>query len=116
MNKETNVERPEHYSQVCVWENTEVGKENIPDFEDTIAKTFKDTRVEYLEEIITLPGHDGPGGRVDTFFCVHEDDIEKFAVPRLKAGIRWIEDVIDNADRNWGCLIHPERIRGYRTW
>jgi len=116
MNRKTNVERPEHFTQVCVWENCEIGKGSIQDFEDQIAQTFKDVRVKFLEEIITLPGHNGKGGRTDLFFCVHEDDIGKFAVPRLMAGIRWIEDVIDNADRRYGCLIHPERIREYRTW
>jgi hypothetical protein len=34
------------------------------------------------------------GGRSDVFFYIHDEDITKFAVPRLGLGIRWWEDVV----------------------
>jgi hypothetical protein len=58
-------------------------------------------RVKYHTEVQTLPdlnpsGNPIPetGGRNDLFFFVHDEDVSKFAVPRLHLGIRWWEDVI----------------------
>jgi hypothetical protein len=34
------------------------------------------------------------GGRNDLFFFVHDEDVAKFAIPRLQMGIRWWEDVV----------------------
>ena len=36
------------------------------------------------------------GGRYDLFFCFHNLDIMRIAVPRLAYGIRWWSDVVDN--------------------
>ena len=78
-------------------------------------------RVQYLETILTKPdiGRDGEpientGGRSDILFAVHLNDIAKFAVPRLQAGIRWIEDVL--APDNYRSPIYPKRVFQYRTW
>jgi hypothetical protein len=94
------------YKQLCVWPATVVGTDNIPDFE----KFFKEemgVRVKYLTEVKTLPDLDDnnkpipyTGGRNDTFFYVHSDDVSKFAVPRLAMGIRWWEDVVKYNDNN----------------
>lgn len=89
----------EGYSQVCIWPGTIVVEENdnptekIADFENWLKEEF-DVRGKYLEEVKTLPDETGPGGRNDLFFAVHTDDIEKFAVQRLRMGIRWYEDVV----------------------
>lgn len=107
-----NVERGEEFGQVCVWPGTLVGGD-VDAFVKFMLLELK-TRVVYLEEIETLPGKGGPGGRNDLFFAVHEDDIGRFTVPRLSMGIRWIEDAISQA--NGGNQIYPERIEEYRTW
>lgn len=69
------------------------------------------TRIIYLEEVVTGPGSGGPGGRNDVLFAVHDEDVMKFAVPRLTMGIRWIEDAL-----NGDSSIYPERLSGYRCW
>jgi hypothetical protein len=72
------------------------------------------TRIKYETEVRTLPDVDDygvvipeTGGRNDVFFYAHADDIEKFAVPRLKAGIRWWEDVVGYNDNSH---IYPKDI------
>ena len=101
------------FTQVCVWPATVVGQEKIPEFEAFMKAEF-DTRIQYLEEIETLPGDGGEGGRNDVFFAVHDEDVGKFAVPRLAYGIRWIEDVLST--ENYGDPIYPERIFDYKSW
>lgn len=115
--------RESEYSQVCMWPNCDISHNNEPidqsdinEFEALMADKFSGTRIKYLETIVTKPGDGGPGGRHDAIFAVHTDDVGKFAVPRLMVGIRWIEDVIDNAKRNDSFYIYPERIQHYRTW
>ena len=113
------------FSQVCVWPGTVIGNDKIKEFVKFMKDEFG-VRVKYLEEISTLPDVKdgetvkGTGGRNDIFFSVHNDDISKFAVPRLRAGIRWIEDVL--ASVNGGLTedgkptIYPERVLEYKTW
>lgn len=111
-----NVERKDGHSQVCVWPGCVVGADDVDNFVAWIKDEFG-VRVQYLEEVETLPNDDGPGGRNDLFFAVHEDDVGKFAVKRLAYGIRWIEDVmseVNNGDKP--CELYPERIGEYRTW
>jgi hypothetical protein len=104
-----------NFNQLCVWEGTLVGKEEIKSFE----KFFKDemgTRVKYVEEVETLPtpNVEGTGGRNDVFFYVHDNDIDKFSVPRLSMGIRWWEDVLGNGG---GVLYKEEVLTKYpKTW
>lgn len=116
-----NVQRRENYNQVCVWAATIVVDEQTcsKDFEDFILKE-SGVRVQYLEEIKTKPdtinGKPDPetGGRNDVFFAVHNDDVGKFAIPRLKIGIRWIEDVL--AECNYRSPIYPKRVFEYCIW
>ena len=112
---EKNVKKNEGFNQVCVWPGTLVGKDNIEKFEKFMLDNFN-SRIQYLEEIKTLPdkGVEGTGGRNDVFFAVHEEDIGKFAVPRLSYGIRWIEDVLDPI--NYLHHIYPKRVYNYKTW
>lgn len=119
MNRNENIERKEKFSQVCVWPATIVGEEKIEDFEKFMKEQF-DVKVQYLEEIKTSPDMDndkqieGTGNRNDLLFAVHDEDVGKFAIPRLQAGIRWIEDVLD--DHNYRQKIYPSRIFKYKTW
>ena len=65
-----------------------------------------ETAIETTVEPITNPY---------TQLCVlHSADIGKFAVPRLKAGIRWWEDVLANGG---GPLYGEEILKKYPvTW
>ena len=117
----SNIEKQEGYSQVCVWPGTIVKPEQISEFEECFA--LNGFRVIYLESIMTSPDRDedgcsieDTGGRIDAFFTVHNDDIMKFAIPRLQMGIRWIEDVLDNEAHLTGYSIYPDRVKEYRTW
>ena len=120
MNQTENASKKENFNQVCVWPATIVGEEKIKDFEDFMIEQFK-TRVQYLEEIKTNPDLnsngdpiEGTGNRNDLFFAIHDEDVGKFAVPRLQVGIRWIEDTL--ADCNYSQKIYPKRIFEYKTW
>ena len=115
----SNVERPDEFRQVCVWPGVTVGEED-GGFEEFMLKNFN-ARVVYLEEVETFPDRDeggacveGTGGRNDLFFAVPRDDIGGFAVPRLGAGIRWLEDVL--APVNGGAALYPERVKDYQVW
>ena len=99
------------YNQLCVWPATVVGKDDVKDLEDFFKKEM-DVRVKYKTEVLTNPdldedGNEVPdtGGRNDLFFYVHDDDIGKFAVPRLSMGIRWYEDVVSYND---GAYLYPQ--------
>ena len=101
------------FSQLCVWPGTLVGKDNIEDFEDFF-KNEMGVRVKFMEEVKTLPGDGGEGGRNDVLFYIHDEDVGKFAVPRLRMGIRWWEDVLDNEKDK----LYPQEIyKKYpKTW
>ena len=99
------------YNQLCVWPATVVGKDDVKALENFF-KEEMDVRVKYKTEVLTNPdldenGNEVPetGGRNDLFFYIHDDDIGKFAVPRLSMGIRWYEDVVSYND---GAYLYPE--------
>lgn len=114
------------YKQVCIWPGTCVvnppeGREPLADtpegavkmFEDFMQSTFN-VRVKYLEEIKTLPdklpsGAPDPetGNRNDLFFVINDEDIGKFAIPRLRYGIRWYEDVVSYNDH---ANLYPQEV------
>ena len=101
------------FNQLCVWPGVIVGESNISDFTSFFEREMG-VRVRYLTEIETRPDLDGKGrevkgtgGRNDVFFHVHEEDIPKFAVPRLSMGIRWWEDVIVYNDSSH---LYPEEF------
>ena len=117
----SNVQRNEMYDQVCVWPGTIVAENEVESF----VNFFKELgyRIQYLETIVTGPDTDEDGvpvactgGRTDIFFAVHKEDVMRFAIPRLRMGIRWIEDVLDNEARTSACSIYPYRVKEYRTW
>jgi hypothetical protein len=115
-----NVERKEGFHQVAVWPGTVLGDTPVEEF----VKFFADEgyRVQYLEEIETAPDMkngeevEGTGGRNDLFFAIHDEDIPKFAVPRLMMGIRWIEDAMSRVNGYHENPIYPERVADYCGW
>jgi hypothetical protein len=112
---ELTVQRKEGFSQVVLWPGVTGAKDNPAEFEQWILDEFG-TRAQFLEEITTLPGDGGPGGRNDVLFAVHHEDIAKFAVPRLAYGMRWIEDVLKNEADRTTHSIYPSHVSSYATW
>lgn len=114
-----NAKLNEGFSQVCVWPGTLMGDNTPEDFEKFMLENFN-VRTQFLEVIFTYPDVENgkiveeTGERSDIFFAIHIEDIAKFAVPRLQYGIRWIEDVLSNA--NYRMNIYPERVFAYKTW
>ena len=107
------------FNQLCVWPGTVVG--DSKKVQEDFVKFFKDelgVTVKYETKVKTLPdpGDLGmkTGGRNDLFFYIADDDIGKFAVPRLQMGIRWYEDVLGNGG---GKLYPTEVLEKYeKTW
>jgi hypothetical protein len=90
----------ENFTQLCVWQGVVLDGFTIDEFTQWMLDKFN-ARIKFEQEVKTLPDLDEyrnpipeTGGRNDVFFYVHSDDIQHFAVPRLKAGIRWWEDVV----------------------
>ena len=121
MNK--SIRLKEGFSQVCIWPGTEFKSGNereIKEFELAIEATTN-TKIQFLERIFTNPDIDkdgrevfDTGGRSDLLFAVHKNDIGKFSIPRLKMGIRWVEDVL--AKCNYKCHIYPDHVYNYVSW
>jgi len=90
-------ETKEEFNILCVMEGTEIeeNEEGIADFENTMKELFE-MDFKYCETVVTLPDRSGPGGRKDIFFLIKANDAGKFAIPRIRLGVRWYEDVIDN--------------------
>lgn len=113
----TNIKIKEGFQQVCVWPGVLVREGEEKDVTDFFLKEMS-TRIQFLETIVTEPDMEdgypveGTGGRHDILFAVHNDDVANFAVPRLKMGIRWIEDVYGNGHGD----IYPDRVSEYRCW
>ena len=105
------------FNQLCVLEGCLMPKGGAKKLESF----FKDemgVTVKFETEVKTLPdpGDLGmkTGGRNDIFFYIADDDIMKFAVPRLQMGIRWWEDVLGNGN---GKLYPTEVLEKYeKTW
>jgi len=102
-----------NFTQLCVWQGVVLDGFTIQEFEQWMLETFG-TRIKYEREVKTLPDLDyngrpvpDTGGRNDVFFFAHADDIPKFAVPRLQAGIRWWEDVVGYNDNSH---LYPQEV------
>lgn len=99
------------FSQLCVIRGLIV--EDSEDFISFLTSEFE-CRFKFAESVTTIANNDGDGGRIDVLFYVHNDDITKFAVPRLMYGISWWEDVLANAHGN---LYSNEILSKYpKTW
>jgi hypothetical protein len=116
-----NVTLNPDFKQVCVWSLVSVCEDEEEDFVKYIASELG-TRAQFLETIFTAPDFvdgspvEGTGGLPYVFFAVHNDDIGKFAVPRLRFGIRWIEDVLDTEKFHNQLSLYPARVSKYRCW
>jgi hypothetical protein len=110
-----------NFTQLCVWQGVLLDGFTTQEFENWMLENFG-TRVKYETEIKTLPDLDKygnaipeTGGRNDVFFYAHTEDIPKFAIPRLQAGIRWWEDVVGYNDNSH--LYSKEILEKYElTW
>jgi hypothetical protein len=107
------MENNNNYTQLCVWQGVLLDGFTTQEFENWMLENFG-TRIKYETEIKTLPDLDkhgnaipDTGGRNDVFFYAHAEDIGKFAVPRLQAGIRWWEDVVGYNDNSH---LYPKEI------
>lgn len=115
----SNIERKENYTQVCVWPGCIVDEGEVHKFEEWMVERFG-VRAQYLEVVKTNPDIKddraifGTGNRSDVFFAIHNEDVMKFAVPRLEYEMRWIEDVL--APCNHGAHLYPERVNEYKCW
>lgn len=95
------------FEQVCVWPFTLVSKGE----EDAFVQFFADkfgVKVKFIGE------NKVSNEQTDALFYIASDDIGKFAVARLPYGIRWLEDVIDNAFHRGECYRIPDGIE--RCW
>lgn len=78
-----------------------------------ISKHF-DVRVQMADEYVTNPDSTGDGGRRDVLFYVHDDDVQRFAIPMRSVGCRWWEDVLSNLRHHGNiCQIPQDVIRKY---
>jgi hypothetical protein len=110
-----------NFTQLCVWPGTTLGNSTADDLVNFFAEDMG-VRIKYKGEVETLPDVnengtilEGTGGRIDQFFYVHDEDVGKFALPRLKMGIRWWEDVVKYNDNTH--LYTPEFLEeNPTTW
>lgn len=114
-----NATRKPGFRQVCVWPGVQLRPGCTRDWESVMREIG--VRVQFLEAIVTRPDTDelgkkvpGTGGRMDTFFAVHREDIPRMAALRLELGMRWIEDVLWSV--NYRSQIYPRRVFRYCTW
>ena len=94
----------ENHNQLCVWPGTLLGDSTPQDLENFFLSEMG-VRVKFVDQVMTLPDLDqegnpvpDTGGRSDLFFTIHDEDVSRFAIPRLNMGIRWWEDVVGYND------------------
>ena len=107
------------FNQLCVLQGCLFPDGGVEEFHKLFEDEFG-VRVKFENQVKTLPDmKDGEpipetGGRNDLFFYIHDDDIGKFAVPRLSMGVRWWEDVLGNGN---GKLYDQDVLDAYpATW
>ena len=116
MARSLTIHRDKKWNQLCVLEGCLMPKGGVKE----LVEFFKDdmgVEIKFETEVKTLPDFEGcteTGGRNDLFFYIHDDDIGKFAVPRLSMGVRWYEDVLLNGG---GKLYDEDVLKAYpATW
>lgn len=104
----------ENFKQLCVWPGTLLEDSQIQDFENFFLEEMG-VRVKHEKTLQTNPDFDTngrpvpeTGGRSDVFFRIHDEDVNKFAIPRLNLGIRWWEDVIKYNEGN--AHLYPQEF------
>ena len=104
------------FNQLCVLQGCLMPEGGAKELESFFKDEFE-VKVKFETEVKTLPDKPGcteTGGRNDIFFYIADDDIGKFAVPRLSMGIRWYDDVL----RNGGGKLYPTEVleKYEKTW
>jgi hypothetical protein len=99
------------YNQLVVWQGMVIKPDEAREFENWMKDEFK-TRVKFEGQVTTLPGQDGPGGRSDAFFYIHDDDTSSFAMMKLQLRLKgehviWWEDIFHNDNE----YIYPLEFR-----
>lgn len=92
------------FEQVCVWPFTLCPPDEAKALEQFFTDKFG-VRVRYIGE------NKVSDKQTDTLFYIASEDIPKFAVPRLDAGIRWLEDVKRNEGERGGFYPTPEGVK-----
>ena len=114
--KKVEDKEKDQFNQLCVMEGTLFPEGGVKEFHQFFKDEFGVT-VKFENQVKTLPDFEGcteTGGRNDLFFYIADDDIGKFAVPRLQMGTRWWEDVLGNGN---GKLYHNDVLEAYpATW
>lgn len=100
-----NIAEPK-FEQVCVWPFTLCPPDEASALEQFFTDKFG-VRVRYIGE------NKVNDKQTDTLFYIASEDIPKFAVPRLGAGIRWLEDVMNNDETMMGYPV-PKGVK--RCW
>ena len=110
--KKVEDKEKDQFNQLCVLEGTTFPEGGVEEFHQFFKDEFGVT-VKFENQVKTLPDFEGcteTGGRNDLFFYIADDDIRKFAVPRLQMGIRWWEDVLGNGN---GKLYDNDVLEAY---
>ena len=91
---------------LTLWPGTLVYEHNRASILHFFRETF-DVDITIVGCVETLPDKDqdgnhvpGTGGRMDFFFYVDFQDVEKFAIRRLRYGMRWWQDVYCNEQQD----------------
>ena len=86
-----NIALKENYNQVCVWPGTVLKEDQVGDFVSYFAENG--FRIQHLETVMTAPNAGDPesGGRHDLLFAVHDEDIMRFAIPRLQMDLNFYQ-------------------------
>ena len=104
------------FNQLCVMQGTLMPEGGSKELEAFFKDEMK-VEVRFETQVKTLPDEPGcteTGGRNDLFFYIADKDISKFAVPRLRMGIKWWEDVLGIGR---GKLYPREILEKYpKTW
>ena len=98
---------------LVVWEGTVVEPNEVDEFEEWVQEEFG-VSAQYETQYETLPTMQlgepvqNTGGRNDLLFWVSQEDIGKFAIPRLAYGMRWWSDAVSSV--NGGGELVPDEI------
>ena len=108
------------YTQMVIWPATTLDEGDEEEFHEFATSNFGLEHPIILVgcvETLPTPDEEGTGGRIDTAFYIHDEDIMGFALKRFSWGMRWWEDVLGNERRDMvesgheGQSIYPQDFR-----
>jgi len=82
-----------NFTQLCVWPGVTLSGITPEEFTKSIAEMFGGVRVIFKCELL-IEGDEDTEPRSQLLFYIHQEDLSKFALPRLQSGIRWWEDAV----------------------